>query len=173
MGKNRFEITFFLLVIAQVLVCNYFHFSYYVTLSILPLLILCLPLRMNTLWSLLLAAAVGLAVDLLADGVVGLNAAALLPVAFVRKTVISAVFGSGLFARDEDIAIRKHGRPKFALAIVLVQALFLVVYIALDGAWTRPFWFNFLRFAASLLAGEVVSLLLAGLLVPDDRKQEK
>ena len=172
MEKNRFEITFLLLVIAQILVCNYFHFSYYVTLSILPLLILCLPLRLGTLWALLIAAAVGLAVDLLADGVLGLNAAALLPVAFVRNTVVSAVFGRGVFARNEDIAVRRHGYPKFALAIVLVQALFLLIYIALDGAWTRPFWFNALRFAASLLAGEVVSLLLAGLLVPDDRKQE-
>ena len=171
MEKNRFEITFLLLVIAQILVCNYFHFSYYVTLSILPLLILCLPLRLPTVWSLLLAAAVGLAVDMLADGVIGLNAAALIPVAFVRKTVIGAVFGSGVFARDEDISIRKHGRPKFALAIVLVQALFLAVYIPLDGAWTRPLWFNVLRFTASLVLGEAASLLLAGLLVPDDRKK--
>lgn len=171
MEKNRFEITFLLLVIAQILTCNYFHFSYYVTLSILPLLVLCLPLRTGMVGSLLIAAAVGLAVDLLADGVAGLNAAALIPVAFVRRGVIGAVFGSGVFARNEDISIRKHGRPKFALAIVLVQALFLLVYIALDGAWTRPLWFNALRFAASLLAGEAVSLLLAGLLVPDDRKK--
>ena len=170
MRKAGFYFVFVLLVVLQMLICNYFNLSAYVMLSILPVLILCVPLRLPTFWTMVLAFATGLAVDLLSEGILGLNALALVPVAYVRKEVIRLVFGAELFARKEDFSIRKSGLGKVILAIFLVQALFLLVYIWADGAGSRPFSFNVLRFAASLAAGCVVSLLIIDILAPDSRK---
>ena len=170
MRRNHYFLTYFLLLILQILVCNYLNLSPYLMLSILPVLILCVPLRLPTFWTLLLAFITGGAVDLLSEGLLGLNALALVPVAFVRKEVIRLIFGGELFARKEDFSVRKNGFGKVALAIFLVQALFLAVYIWADGAGTRPFAFNAIRFGVSLAAGWVLSLLVIDVLAPDNRK---
>ena len=170
MRKAGFYFVFLILTVVQMLICNYLNLSPYLMLSILPVMILCVPLRLPTFWTMILAFATGCAADLLAEGHLGLNALALVPVAFVRKEVIRLIFGGELFARKEDFSVRKNGFGKVALAVFLVQALFLAIYIWADGAGTRPFSFNAIRFGVSLAAGWAVSLLIVDVLAPDTRK---
>ena len=170
MRKNSYYFVFFLLAVVQMLICNYLNLSAYLMLTILPVMILCVPLRLPTFWTMLLAFVTGLAVDLLSEGLLGLNALALVPVAFVRKEIIRLIFGDELFARKEDFSVRKNGFGKVAAAIFLVQALFLVIYIWADGAGTRPLAFNAIRFGVSLAAGWALSLLIIDILAPDTRK---
>ena len=170
MRKAGFYFVFFLLAAIQLLICNYLNLSAWVMLSILPVMILCVPLRLPTFWTLILAFVAASAVDLLSEGLLGLNALALVPVAFVRKEVIRLIFGGELFARKEDFSVRKNGFGKVALAVFLVQALYLAVYIWADGAGTRTFSFNAIRFGISLAAGWVLSLLIIDVLAPDTRK---
>ena len=170
MRKARFYLVFVVLTIVQMLICNYFHLSAYLMLSILPVMVLCLPLRVGTTGAMIIAFITGLLVDLLAEGMLGLNALALVPVAYARKGVIRLIFGDELFARKEDFSVRKNGFGQVALAIFIVQALFLLVYVWADGAGTRPFSFNAIRFGVSLIAGWAVSLLIVDILAPDTRK---
>ena len=170
MRKAQFYLVFVVLTIVQMLICNYFHLSPYLMLSILPVMVLCIPLRVGTVGAMVIAFATGLVVDLLAEGTLGLNTLALVPVAYARKGVIRLVFGEELFARKEDFSVRKNGFGKVAVAIFIVQALFLLVYIWADSAGTRPFSFNVIRFGVSLIAGWVVSLLIIDILAPDTRK---
>ena len=170
MRKNSFFLVYLLLMVVQMLICNYFNLTPYVMLSILPVMVLCMPLRVPTWLTMAIAFATASAVDLLSEGLLGLNALALVPVAFVRKEVIRLVFGGELFARKEDFSVHKNGFGEILLAILMVQALFLLVYIWADGAGTRPFTFEAIRFGASLAAGVVVSLMVVGVLAPDTRK---
>lgn len=170
MRKSYTTLVYILLVVVQILLCNYFHVTPYITLSILPIMILCLPLKISTVAAMIIAFVTGLSVDLLAEGLIGINALALVPVAYVRKSLIGFVFGEDLISRGEDFSIRKNGLGEVSMAILLVQSLFLIIYIAADGAGTRPFWFNAARFGASLAAGYLVALLLVDTLVPDSRK---
>ena len=170
MRKTGFFLVYVLLAVVQMLICNYFNLSPYLILSILPVMVLCLPLRVPTFWALFIAFGTGFLVDLLSEGVLGLNVLALVPVAFVRKEVIHLIFGGELFARKEDFSLRKNGFGKVTLSIFLVQALFLLIYIWADGAGTRSFQFNAIRFGVSLFAGVVVSLLVVDILAPDSRK---
>lgn len=170
MKKNGFAGIFLFLLVLQILICNYFHVTPYVMLSILPVMVLCIPARISTPVTMIIAFAAGLTVDMLSEGVAGINTLALVPVAFLRLNIVSLVFGEDLLARKEDFSVRKNGIGKVSLALILVQALFLLIYIWADGAGTRPFWFNAARFGASLSAGYVVSLLLIDVLAPDTRK---
>ena len=99
--KNRFVLTYVLLVIAQMLLCNYFHFTPYIMLTILPIMVFCIPTRVSVFWTLIIAFVTGLAVDYFAEGIIGLNAAALLPVAILRRTLIEAIFGPEPFEQEE------------------------------------------------------------------------
>ena len=168
--KRGFWIAYVLLLLAQLLMSNYFHVTPYIFLTILPVMVLCIPIRVGTAGAMFIACISGLVIDFLSEGVLGLNALALIPVAFARNGIIGLIFGPELFARKEDFSIERCGFGKVAVSVFLALLIFLVIYIWADGAGTRPLWFNGLRLAASLAASFVVSLLTLGVLAPDPRK---
>lgn len=168
--KNNFLVCYLLFMVAQMLLCNYLHLTAYVMPSLLPALVLCIPTKIRTVSALPAAFLTGLAVDLIAEGAIGLNTAALLPVALLRRSICNFIFGQELVVRGEDFSIRKYGLPKVLFALFLVQALFLAVYLWADGAAARPFLFNLTRFAASLVAGMLLGIPVVNMLMPDDRR---
>ena len=170
MRNNTFWIAYLLLLVAQLIISNFFRVTPYIMLSILPVMVLCISTRIGTFWTMLIAFATGITVDLLSEGVLGLNALALVPVAFLRNTIIQLIFGKELFARKEDFTLRSSGFAQVGLALLLAQALFLAIYIWADGAGMRPLMFNLYRFLASLGAGFVVSLLTLNVLASESGK---
>lgn len=168
--KQHFFVYYILLVIAQVLICEWFNLSAYVMLSILPALVLCIPTRFSTTTSLLIAFATGFMVDFLAEGVIGLNILALVPVAAAREYVISFVFGDEPLVREDNFSIKKYGIGKVIFSIFLVQSLFILIYVIADGAGARSFLFSFLRFICSVAAGTVLSVFVVDVLTSEDRR---
>ena len=169
MKKSGFWLIYIILLVAQLLLSTYANFTPYVMVTLLPVMVLCMPIRMDTILAMVIAFASGLSVDLLSEGLLGLNALALVPVAFARNFIIRLIFGRELFAREEDFSIHRNGFWKVLVAIVLSVALFLAIYIWADGAGTRPLLFNAIRFGASLVASTLLSLLVVNLLAPDSR----
>jgi len=169
MTRPRYFLWYFFVVVFQILVCNHLHVSQYLVLSVLPVIVLLIPLQVSTIAAMLVAFATGIAVDMLADGLIGLNALALVPVALLRKPLIARIFGTEAFASKEDISLEHYGYMKFTIAIVLVQLLFLVIYVVTDSAGVRPFLFCLIRTVVSLAAGVLVSLPLAGVLSKENR----
>lgn len=168
--KRGFWIAYIFLLMAQLLLSNYFHVTPYIFLTLLPVMVLCIPIRMGTVGAMIVAGLSGLVIDFLSEGVLGLNALALIPVAYARNGIIGLIFGPELFARKEDFSIGRCGFGKVAVALFLSLLIFLVIYIWADGAGTRPLWFNGLRLGASLAASFLLSLLTLGVLAPDPRK---
>ena len=168
--RKTFAFTFILLVIAQMILSNYCHFTPLIMLTILPTMILCLPTKVNTFWAMIIAFATGLAVDLFVEGTLGINAVSLVPVAFARKTLIGTIFGVEPFEQKENLTIKTYGFARISFAIILLTALFLAIYILADCAGTRPLWFMGSKFGLSLLASYLVSILLVNLLSYDDRR---
>ena len=169
-SAQNFGLLYTLLVICQILICNYFQFSPYAMLSILPVMTLCMPLNISTVRCMLTAFVSALAADWLSEGIIGLNAASILPVALLRKPVIRIFFGEDLITRQDSFSISKYGFAKVSAAIMTVTLIFLTIYIILDGAGTKDVWFNLTRGAVSLAASYLVSLIVINTLAPDDRK---
>ncbi len=159
-----------LLVIVQMVICNYFQLSSHMVLSILPAMILCVPLTISTNICMVIAFASGLAVDWLAEGLVGINAASLLPVALARKSIIRLFLGEDLIARKDSFTFRKNGISSISIAVTVAMVIFFIVYVTLDGAGTRSFWFNLSRLIISVLSSLILSLLAVKVLTPDDRR---
>ena len=169
--KNQFfGILYFLMVIGQMVICNYFQFTPYIVLSILPAMVLCMPLTVRTPLCMAIAFASGLAVDWLAEGLVGINAAALVPVALARKTIIRIFLGEDPIARNDSFTFKKNGIGKISVALTVALSIFFAIYTAIDGAGTRPTSFNMIRFAASVTCSYIISLIVTAVLTPDDRK---
>ena len=170
MKKPIFWLIYALLIIAQMLLTHFLRVSPYLTLCILPVMVLCIPIRVNTIGAMLIAFVTGLIVDLVGEGVLGLNTLALVPVGFFRNQIIQLVFGTEVFARGEDFSARRNGVGKVALAALIAEAIFFILFIWVDGAGTRPFGFNLLRFVCSLGGSMLLAMLTLDLLAPDPRR---
>ena len=165
-----FPLIYVLVLICQVFLSNYTNLGPYVMLTMLPAMILCIPTSVSTVTCMLIAFASGFATDWLAEGILGLNVAALLPVAVMRKGLIRIFLGEDIIARNDSFSIRKNGIGKVTFALLTASAIFLAIYIFLDGAGTRPFWFCTARFFASLAANMILAMLVTDILTPDDRR---
>ncbi len=170
--NHNFGILYSLMLVCQVILCNFSPLGPYVMLSMLPAMILCVPLTVSTVWCMVLAFASGLTVDWLSEGLIGINATALVPVALARKGIIRIFFGEDLISRKDSFSFNKFGVLKVSAALLTAATIFLVIYILLDGAGTRPLWFNGIYFGASLVCNWLLSLLVTHVLTPDDRRQE-
>ena len=168
-GQN-FGILYILLVICQVIMSTYTHLGPYIMLSMLPVMVLCIPTGIKTSVCMLMAFGSGLAVDWLSEGLIGLNIAALLPVALLRKGIIRIFLGEDIINRNDTFSIRKNGLGKVSLALFTSLIIFLATHIFLDGAGTRPLWFSLTRFGISLACNYLLGILVIHILTPDDRK---
>lgn len=112
----------------------------------------------------------GLAVDWLAEGLIGINAASLVPVALARKTIIRVFLGEDLIARSDSFTFKKNGFGKISTALFVALSIFFGIYVILDSAGTQPTSFNLIRFAASVASSLILSLIVTSVLTPDDRK---
>ena len=169
-ASQNFGILYVLLIICQVLMSTYTQLGPYIMLSMLPAMVLCIPTGVRPYICMLIAFASGLTVDWLSEGFIGLNIAALLPVALLRKGIIRIFLGEDIINRNDTFSIRRNGLSKVSLALIASVSIFLAVHIFLDGAGTRPMWFCLTRFGASLACNWLIGLLVINILTPDDRK---
>lgn len=168
-GQN-FWLLYAMLAIIQTVICNYFQFTPYAMVTLLPAMVLCIPLQTSTSASMVIAFATGLLVDWLSEGLIGINAAALVPVALARKAVIRTFIGEDLIARKDSFTFHKNGIRKISLALSANLTIFLVIYILLDGAGTRPVWFSLAQFGISLAINMILSLIVASILTPEEKR---
>jgi hypothetical protein len=170
MRKPGFWAAYLLLLLAQLLLSNYCNVSPYVMVTILPVMVMCISIRIGPVPAMVIAFASGLVVDLLSEGLLGLNALALVPVALLRYPIIRLLFGEELFARGEDFCTKRNGLGKTSVVVFMATAVFVLIYVWVDGAGTRPFWFNAARWAASMATSMLLSLACLPNLAPDTRK---
>lgn len=168
--NQNFGLLYVLMLLCQIALCNYSPLGPYIMLSMLPVMVFCIPLRVSTPMCMIIAFFSGLAVDWLSEGLIGINAAALIPVALARKGIIRVFFGEDLLSRNDSFSFGKYGAGKISAAVLTAMAIFLVVYIILDGAGTRPTWYNLMYFGLSLACNWLLSILVTHVLTPDDRK---
>ena len=90
-GRN-ISFAFVLMLFLQVVICQVFQFGSYCVISLLPAMLICLPTSMSTLKCMLSAFFIALFVDFFGDGLLGLNAFSLLPLAYARNFIFTKLF---------------------------------------------------------------------------------
>lgn len=160
MRDSRYFLLYIVMTAAQIILCNFLNLSQYIVLSVLPMLVLCLPIRFEAISSMIIAFLTGLAVDFWSDGMLGLTSLALVPLAAVRRQIIVLVFGEEVYSRGENINMRRQGIVKMSLGILIASAAYFLIFVTVDGAGTNGFWFNVMRILLSTLVSTLVSVLL-------------
>lgn len=168
--NQNFRILYIILILGQIVLCNFAQFGPYVMLSMLPAMVICIPTSVSTSLCMLIAFATGLSVDWLSEGLLGINAAAIVPVAFARKAIIRSFMGEDIISRNDSFSFRKNGFTKVSFIIFISCLIFLSIYMILDGAGTRPFSFTMARIGVSLGCNFILGLLVTNILTFEDRK---
>ena len=74
------------------------------------------------------------------------------------------VFGNEVYSRAENLSVERQGWRKVVFSILLVTLLFLLIYIAVDSAGTRPFWIDVVKCAVSLAVAVPLSFYIVSTL---------
>ena len=105
---------YLLLLLAQIVLWNYFNFTQYLFVAFLPAMILCLPVSRSAVYAMVVAFLTGLAADFLVTGQLGLTAFALVPVALLRRGPVVPAPGLAEVPAGRAPA---HGRVPAALPV--------------------------------------------------------
>ena len=162
--KPGYIATYLLIMAVQVVAGSLCNFTNLIIFSLLPCLVIFLPVSCGSIPSMLIAFGTGFVVDFLTDGALCLSVVALLPVALLRYTAIKVFLGREIISRNEDVSIVKHGWMKVLILSAVLNAVYLVIYIWVDGAGKTPLWYGAVQFLSSLIVNTLVSLPVSSIL---------
>ena len=161
MNPSRNILFFVLVFLIQLAVSSYLNLGPWVTVSLFPLLIVLLPLSWSPHKVMLAAFALGLLLDVLSDGVIGLNAFAGVMAAAPRRFLYRFLVNNDRQDKTEFLSIRQAGYVKYIQILLALTAIFMAAFILLDCAGMRPVGFVLGRFLASTLVSTVACLALS------------
>lgn len=167
--NRHFSIVFAVMLLLQLVLVKYCQIGHMIYISILPAMILCQPTSRPTPLVILLAFLTGMCVDLLADGVVGLNTAALLPLALIQKPVIRLMIDEDVVERHYSFSFFRHGYIRVGGALLVMTLLYMILYMVLDNAGDRTAGFVILRIFLSSLVSMIFAMVATAMLSPKQK----
>lgn len=163
-GYLRQIIVYAVVILLQVIINNYVYLGPMVYICLIPLLIIYLPLDQKPYISLVIAFGLGLIIDLLSDGVLGLNAGAATLVALVYKPLFYPIFQKNNYSKKYIPPIRESDVWHHMLYLLIILAIYFLFYIAFDGLATTTVVVSLVRYlfniAINLALAIVVDLTL-------------
>ena len=160
--NSRSNILFFVLVfLLQLVISDYIHLGPWLFVTLMPFLIVAIPLQRSPHWVMLAAFIMGLLLDILSDGVVGLNAFAAVLAAAPRKFLYRLLVNADRQDKTVVPTPGECGLGKYLKFLAAVTAIYIAGYLLLDCVGSRPAVFILVRFAASTVLSTGVSLFLA------------
>lgn len=153
-------IIYAVVILLQVILNNYVNLGPMVYLCLIPLLIIYLPLDQKNYVSLIIAFGLGLIIDILSDGVLGLNAGAATLVALVYKPLFYPVFQKNNYSKKYIPPIRESDLWHHALYLLIILAIYFFFYIAFDGLAKTTLLVSAIRYLVNIAVNLVLALVI-------------
>lgn len=150
-----------LMVVCQILLSEYVNIWPVLYIAIFPQFIILLPPAMNRSLYMIVAFLLGLCIDIFADGVLGLNAASLVAMAYARPVALKFTLSKGNLDNMEGqpITPKTVDIPKIIMINVLMLSVFFTTYILLDSAATFTFLYTLLKIALCVAVNGVITII--------------
>ncbi|NLB67579.1 MAG: hypothetical protein GX798_03900 [Bacteroidales bacterium] len=149
------------MMIIQIIICDYIYTGPYIHLTLLPLIILSIPSETSYPKLALIAFAVGLIIDLVSDGILGLNSAAAVMTATFVKPISYTTINRDRSDKLERLTLNDVGFFRYFRYSSYLTLVFLVTYILFDCAGFRPVSFILVRIALSYVANIIIILFVS------------
>lgn len=157
----RFILISLIIFIVQALTSNYLNISVYVHICLLPAIILSLPYRYKTIRIMVIAFLIGLGLDLMTDGILGLNAAALTAMAFTRNFFLSRLVNEKNVDINDVPRIKVMGFGPFSAYVFLSCLVLFLIYIPLETMSFDHFIFKLIRIVSGVVSNTLLIIILS------------
>lgn len=151
--------------ISQILISEYVNIWPMLYIAAFPLLLIVVPPNMNTAVYMITAFGVGLGIDALSDGILGLNAAACVAMAYLRKPLLNLILSKSSFDSIESVSSKEIGSKKFTFFCFFMYAIFILVYTVLDNFWSAPIIFTLLRILLNIAINVIFAVVIEATLI--------
>ncbi|MCI2081991.1 MAG: hypothetical protein LKK19_00055 [Bacteroidales bacterium] len=158
--KLRRILYIILMFLLQIVANDYINLGPYVYVCFLPMMILLVPAGRSSIQSLLIAFGLGILVDLLSDGVLGLNAAAGVLMAGTLNFVFNVTVSRDNYEGDDCPNMYDVGIVKYLRLALLSFSIYFIAYVFLDGMGSRPFLFDLTRLIVTLAVNIPLAILI-------------
>lgn len=149
-----------IIIIAQLIIEEYVNYHPLIHIAIFPLFIIILPTRINQIPLMLISLVIGLLIDILSDGIIGLNSAALIAMAFVKLPILNIIVNKNNIAENSIISSKTLHLNSFSLYCLIMYTIFFLVYVALDGIGYISILYSVLRFIIYIILNTIISILI-------------
>lgn len=146
--------------LGQILISEYVNIWTMLYIAIFPVFLMILPISLNGTLYMLLAFLFGLGIDSFSDGIIGLNAAACVAMAYLRKPLLNLILTKNSIENIDSISIKELGFPKFIVINILLYSVFFVIYLSLDNFWSIAFLFTLLKFVLNIIVNVLFAILI-------------
>lgn len=160
-NDNHRTIFFTMVFIIQLIISNYVHLGPYVYICLLPLIIAGMPMKWRPSFVMIVSFGLGLLLDLLSDGTLGLNAGAAVFCSALRKQSYRLIISRDRQDKTIYVSPKTAGTVKFFSFLVTGIITYTLAYVLLDCLDFRGIVFIFFKFIASSLVNVVLILLLS------------
>ena len=150
-----------IIIFCQILLSEYVNIWPILYIAIFPLFIILLPANLNRTLYMIIAFLLGLCVDITADGVIGLNAAALVAMAYFRDFALKLTLSKGNLESAENLPIstKTVEIPKLITINLIMLAIFFTVYVLLDSAASFSPLYTILKITLCTAVNCIINLL--------------
>ncbi len=149
-----------LLLFMQLLVSGYINIWPMLYIAVFPLVLILLPYKTNSTPSMCIAFVLGLLVDILSDGILGLNATSAVALAYFRPVIFRLFVNKNTLENLVEINHGALGLSQFISITALSYATFFIFYITLDSWGYFSFIYTTIRFLINIVANTVIAFLL-------------
>jgi hypothetical protein len=153
-------IIYAVVILIQIIIGNYVNLGPLVYICLIPLLIIYLPLDQKPYLSLVIAFGLGLIVDMLSDGVLGLNAGAATLVALVYRPLFYPVFQKNNYSKKYIPPIHESDIWHHMLYLLIILAIYFLFYIAFDGLAKTTLLISLVRYFLNIAVNLAVALIV-------------
>ncbi len=160
MNNLKYAILGIFLFLIQLLISGYVNIWPMLYIAVFPLLLIILPYNYNQSAAMLTALGFGLLIDITSDGVLGLNAAAAVAMAYARPFIFRLTISKTTLENISELDSRTIGTTQFITITALLYAIFFIFYIALDSWGYFSFLYTTARFLLNVIVNTLVALLL-------------
>jgi rod shape-determining protein MreD len=161
MNKSHSILFFVLVFLLQLVISDFLHLGPWVTVCLLPFMILQIPLSRRPHVVMLSAFGLGLLLDFLSAGALGLNAFAAVMAAAPRRFLYRLLVNRDRQDKTEIPTLRSAGNAKYIKYLLALTAIYVIAFVLLDCVSFRPVGFIIVRILASTVVSTALGILLA------------
>lgn len=158
MESRKYIIAAFIALIIQLLIGEFVNIWPPLYITVIPLFIIILPISLRRSWLIIIAFMMGLITDAAFDGVLGLNAASLTLVAYLKNFFIRRLTKYSSEDLAESIESLERIPSKIFLLILFSYSVFFILYIILDGIAPQSIFFH--RFLLNVVVNTLIGFAL-------------